>query len=137
MNNCVFPFYKNNVKLIGLGGMALLSGKLTNVWFLILLQIGFLLLLLFHNSNGQQNSQSVAFWWQKIEGNLRWDNTKPVWNYFMMANMEPSMHFRRANTEIYTCVLFYSFTLLLFSLLLLYSCALVLLYSCTLDSPER
>ena len=30
------------------------------------------MLILFHNGNGQQNSPYVEFWWEKIEGNLRW-----------------------------------------------------------------
>ena len=45
------------------------------------------MLLFFRNSNGQQNSLPVEFWWEKIEGNSR------------LVNTEPSIHFRRANTE--------------------------------------
>ena len=45
------------------------------------------LLLFFHNSNGQLNSLYVKFWWKKIEANLR------------RANTEPSMNFRSTNTE--------------------------------------
>ena len=45
------------------------------------------LLLFFHNSNGEKNSPSVEFCWVKIEGNLR------------RANTEQSMDFRRANRE--------------------------------------
>ena len=37
---------------------------------IILFQIGFLLLF-FHNTNGNHNSLSVEFWWEKIEANLR------------------------------------------------------------------
>ena len=55
-------------------------------------------MLFFHNSNGQQNSPSVEFWWEKIEGNLRWANTEPSM-HFRRANTEPSMHYRKANTE--------------------------------------
>ena len=44
-------------------------------------------MLFFHNSNAQQNSPSVEFWWKKIKENL--------W----VANKEPSMHIRRANTQ--------------------------------------
>ena len=36
-----------------------------------------------------QNSPTVEFWQEKIEGDLR------------RANTEPSVHFRRANTETY------------------------------------
>ena len=69
------------------------------------------LLLFFHNSNGQHNSPSVEFWWQKIEGNLRWANKEPSMHFlrvntepsmdFRKPNTEPSMHVRRANTETY------------------------------------
>ena len=45
------------------------------------------LMLSFHNSNGQHSSPSVQFLWEKFEGNLR------------SANIEPSMHFMRANIE--------------------------------------
>ena len=34
-----------------------------------------------------QNSPNLEFWWEKIEGNLR------------RANTEPSIDFRRVNTE--------------------------------------
>ena len=44
---------------------------------------------IFHNSNNQQNSLTVKFAWEKIEGNPRW------------AHTEPFLHFRRANTETY------------------------------------
>ena len=56
------------------------------------------LLLFFHNSNGQQNSMSVEFWWEKIEGNLRKANKEPSM-HFRRANTEPSMHFRKANMK--------------------------------------
>ena len=45
-----------------------------------------------------QNSPTVEFLWEKIEGNLRRANTKPSVD-FRMANMEPSVDFRKANTE--------------------------------------
>ena len=35
------------------------------------------MLLFFRNSNGQQNSLPVEFWWEKIEGNSRLANTEP------------------------------------------------------------
>ena len=41
----------------------------------ILSQIGYFLLF-FHNSNGQQNSPTVEFLLEKIEGSLRWGDTK-------------------------------------------------------------
>ena len=58
-----------------------------------------------------QNSPTVEFWQEKIEGNLRranmersvdFDraNTEPSVD-FRKANTEPSVHFRRANTETY------------------------------------
>ena len=69
------------------------------------------MLLFFHTSNGQQNSPSVEFLWEKIEGNLRRAHTEPFMHFrranrepsmdFRKVNMEPSMHFRRANTETY------------------------------------
>ena len=63
----------------------------------VLFQIGFLLLFC-QNSNDQQNSLSVEFWWEKIEGNLRRANTE-LSMHFRRANTEPSMDFRKANTE--------------------------------------
>ena len=52
------------------------------------------MLLSFHNSNGQQNSPSVEYRWEKIEGNLR------------RANTETSVHFRRENTDCHvSCVI--------------------------------
>ena len=55
--------------------------------------------------------QSVEFWQEKIEGNLRRANTEPSVDFrrdntepsvnFRKANMVPSVHFRRANTEIF------------------------------------
>ena len=58
-----------------------------------------------------QNSLTVEFWQEKIEGNLRRANTEPSVDfrrantepsvYFRKANTEPSVHFRRANTETY------------------------------------
>ena len=58
-----------------------------------------------------QNSPTVEFWWEKIEGNLRRANTEPSLDFrranielsqdFSKANMEPSVHFRRANTKTY------------------------------------
>ena len=47
-----------------------------------------------------QNSPTVEFWQEKIEGNLRRANTEPSVD-FKKANTEPSVHFRRANTETY------------------------------------
>ena len=59
----------------------------------------------------QQNSPTVEFWQEKIEGNLRRANTEPSVDFrrantepsadFRKANTEPSVHFRRANTETY------------------------------------
>ena len=58
-----------------------------------------------------QNSPTVEFWQEKIEGNLRSANTEPSVDFmrantepsvdFRKANTEPSVHFRRANTETY------------------------------------
>ena len=58
-----------------------------------------------------QNSPTVEFWQEKIEGNLRRANTEPSVDFrrantepsvdFRKANTEPSVHFRRANTETY------------------------------------
>ena len=58
-----------------------------------------------------QNSPTVEFWWDNIQGNLRRPNTEPSMDFrrantelsqdFRKANMEPSVHFRRANTENY------------------------------------
>ena len=58
-----------------------------------------------------QNSPTVEFWQEKIEGKLRKANTEPSSDYrrantdlsvdFRMANTELSVHFRRANTETY------------------------------------
>ena len=58
-----------------------------------------------------QNSLTVEFWQEKIEGNLRKANTEPSVNFrranrelsvdFRKANTEPSVHFRRANTKTY------------------------------------
>ena len=58
-----------------------------------------------------QNSPTVEFWQEKIEGNLRRANTEPSVDFrranteppvgFRKANTEPSMRFRRANTETY------------------------------------
>ena len=47
-----------------------------------------------------QNSPTVEFWQEKIEGNLRRANTEPSVN-FRKANMEPYVHLRRVNTETY------------------------------------
>ena len=57
-----------------------------------------------------QNSSTVEYWQEKIECNLRRDNTEPSVD-FRRANMEPSVdrkanselsvHLRRANTETY------------------------------------
>ena len=60
-----------------------------------------------------QNSPTVGFWWEKIEGSLRRANTDPSMD-FGRANTEPSVdlrkvntvtepsvHFRRPNTETY------------------------------------
>ena len=58
-----------------------------------------------------QNSPTVEFWREKIEGNLRRANTEPSMDFrrantepsedFRKANSEPSVNFRRANTETY------------------------------------
>ena len=58
-----------------------------------------------------QNSPTVEFWQEKIEGNLRRANTELSVDFrmantepsvdFRKANTEPSVHFRRANTETY------------------------------------
>ena len=58
-----------------------------------------------------QNSPTVEFLQENIEGNLRRANTEPAVDFrrantelsvdFRKANMEPSVHFRRANTETY------------------------------------
>ena len=45
-----------------------------------------------------QNSPTVEFWREKIEGNLRRANTETSLD-FRRANTEPSLDFRRANTE--------------------------------------
>ena len=47
-----------------------------------------------------QNSPTVEYWQEKIEGNLKRANTELSVN-FRKANMKPSVHFRRANTETY------------------------------------
>ena len=47
-----------------------------------------------------QNSPTVEFWQEKIEGNLRRANMEPSVD-FRKANTEQSVHFRRANMEIY------------------------------------
>ena len=54
-----------------------------------------------------QNSPTIEFWQEKIEGNLRRANTdfrrantEPSVD-FRKANTEPSVHFRRVNTETY------------------------------------
>ena len=58
-----------------------------------------------------QNSPTVEFWQEKIEGKLRRANTEPSVDFrrantepsvvLRKANTEPSVHFRRANTETY------------------------------------
>ena len=58
-----------------------------------------------------QNSQTVEFCQEKIEGNLRRANAEPSVDFrrantepsvdFRKANTEPSVNFRRANTETY------------------------------------
>jgi hypothetical protein len=45
-----------------------------------------------------QNSPTVEFWPEKIEGNLRRANTEPSVD-FRRANTELSVDFRKANTE--------------------------------------
>ena len=55
------------------------------------------------------HSQTLEFWWEKIEGNLRRDNKEPSMDFarantepskdFKKANTEPAVHFERANTE--------------------------------------
>ena len=49
-------------------------------------------------SSGQQNSQHVEFWWEKIEGNRRRAIMEPSM-HFRRANVKPSIDFRKANTE--------------------------------------
>ena len=58
-----------------------------------------------------QNSPTVKFWQENIEGNLRRANTEPSVDFrrvnsepsvdFREANTEPSVHFWRANAETY------------------------------------
>ena len=58
-----------------------------------------------------QNSPTVEFWQEKIEGNLRRANMEPSVDFrrantgpsvgFRKANTELSVYFRRANTETY------------------------------------
>ena len=58
-----------------------------------------------------QNSTTVEFLQEKIEGNLRRANTEPFVDFrrantepyvdFRKVNTEPSVNFRRANTETY------------------------------------
>ena len=58
-----------------------------------------------------QNSPTVEFWQEKIEGNLRRANKEPSVDFkrantelsvdFRKANTEPSVHFRRPNTDTY------------------------------------
>ena len=58
-----------------------------------------------------QNSSTVEFWLEKIDGILKRVNTEPCVDFqrvnmepsvdFRKANTEPSVHFRRANTETY------------------------------------
>ena len=58
-----------------------------------------------------QNSPTVEFWQEKIEGNLRRTNTELSVHFwrahkepsvdFRKDNTEPSVHFRRANAETY------------------------------------
>ena len=58
-----------------------------------------------------QNSPTVEFWQEKIEGNLRKANTELSVDFrrahtepsvdFRKANTEPYVYFRRANTETY------------------------------------
>ena len=57
-----------------------------------------ILWFLFHHSNGQQNSLTVEFSGEKIEGNLRWANME-LSMHFRRANTEPSMHFRQGKTK--------------------------------------
>ena len=56
------------------------------------------MLRFFHNSNRQQNTPTVEYLWEKIEGNLKMVNTEPSM-LFRRANTEPSIHFKKANTE--------------------------------------
>ena len=58
---------------------------------------------------GHQNSLTVEFWQEKIEGNLRRANTERSVDFrrantepcvdFRKTNTEPSVHFRRANRK--------------------------------------
>ena len=58
-----------------------------------------------------QNSPTLEFWQENIEGNLRRATTEPSVDFrrantepsvdFRKANTEPSVHFRRANRETY------------------------------------
>ena len=45
-----------------------------------------------------QNSATVEFWQENIEGNLKRANTEPSVD-LRRANTEPSVDFRKANTE--------------------------------------
>ena len=47
-----------------------------------------------------QNSPTVKFWQEKIEGNLWRANTEPSVD-FRRANTKPSVDFRETNTETY------------------------------------
>ena len=49
-----------------------------------------------------QNSPTVEFWQEKIEGKLRRVNTEPSMD-FRRANTEPSVDFRKGNTEPSVC----------------------------------
>ena len=58
-----------------------------------------------------QNSLTVKFWWEKIKGNLSRANAEPSIDFrrfntellkdFRKANTEPSVNFRWANSETY------------------------------------
>ena len=53
-----------------------------------------------HLAMVHQNSPTVEFWQDEIEGPLRRANTEPCVD-FRKPNTELSVHFRRANTETY------------------------------------
>ena len=77
----------------------------------ILFQIGSFVAFSYIIAMVPQNSPTVEFWQEKIEGNLRRANTEPSVDFrrantepsvdFRKANKEPSVHFRRANMKTY------------------------------------
>ena len=84
-----------NILTVGVGTGGAVSMPYSSFYFKSVV-----LLLFFHNSNGQQNSPSVEFWWDMVEGTLRRANTEP-YMYFRRANTERYIDFRKANMESY------------------------------------